>query len=146
MEDKMMLIWLAIGIFFAILEAATTQLVSIWFTIGAIAALGTYFLNGSVAVQITVFVITSVIALILTRPLAKKFSSAKIQPTNTDMLLGKEAIVTENVDNIRSTGAVKVRGIVWTARSEDGTEISEGEVVIIKAIQGVKLIVVKKTN
>lgn len=144
MEDKMMFVWLIMGIAFAILEAMTTQLVSIWFTIGAVCALGAYFLDCNTTVQIVIFVAVSVAVLILTRPLAKKFSSAKIQPTNADMLLNKEAVVTESINNVLAKGTVKVQGIEWTARSEKNTEIPEGEIVVIRDIQGVKLIVSEK--
>ena len=60
------------------------------------------------------------------------------------MLLGKEAVVTEDINNTHATGAVKIKGTVWTARSSDDSEIPEGEIVIVKAIEGVKLIVERK--
>lgn len=142
--EKIMIVWIVMAIAFAVLEAMTTNLVSIWFTIGAVAALAAYFLNASYTVQIVVFVVISVVALVLTRPLVKKFSKPKIQPTNADMLLEKEAVVTETINNTYAKGAVKIQGIVWTARSSDDSEIPEGEIVIVKAIEGVKLIVERK--
>ena len=142
--EKIMIVWIVLAIAFAVLEAVTANLVSIWFTIGAVGALAAYFLNASYTVQIVVFVAVSVIALFLTRPLVKKFSKPKIQPTNADMLLGKEAVVTEGINNTHATGAVKIKGTVWTARSSDDSEIPEGEIVIVKAIEGVKLIVERK--
>ena len=142
--EKMMVVWIVMAIAFAIMEAVTTQLVSIWFTIGAIAALAAYFLDAGYTAQIVVFVAVSVVAMILTRPLVKKFSSAKIQPTNSDMLLGKEAVVTEAINNTYAKGAVKVQGMIWTARSSDDSEIPEGRIVIVKAIEGVKLMVEEK--
>lgn len=142
--EKIMFVWIVLAIAFAVLEAVTTQLVSIWFTIGAIGALAAYFLNASYTVQIVVFVAISVVAMVLTRPLVKKFSKPKIQPTNADMLLNREAVVTEEINNTHSKGAVKIQGIVWTARSENDSEIPEGEIVIVKAIEGVKLIVARK--
>ena len=142
--EKMMVVWIVMAIAFAVLEAVTVNLVSIWFTIGAIAALAAYFLEASYTVQIVVFVTVSVVAMVLTRPLVRKFSKPKIQPTNADMLLEKEAVVTETINNIHAEGAVKIQGIVWTARSSDDGEIPEGEIVIVKAIEGVKLIVERK--
>lgn len=142
--EKIMFVWIVLAIAFAVFEAVTTQLVSIWFTIGAIAALAAYFLEASYTVQIVVFVVVSVVAMVLTRPLVRRFSKPKIQPTNADMLLNKEAVVTEGINNTYAKGAVKIQGIVWTARSENDSEIPEGEIVIVKAIEGVKLIVERK--
>ncbi len=141
--EKIMFVWIVLAIGFAVLEAVTTQLVSIWFTVGAIGALAAYFLGASSTVQIVVFVAVSVVAMILTRPLVKKFSKPKIQPTNVDMLINKDAVVTEAINNTYAKGTVKIQGIEWSARSEDNSEIPEGEIVIVKAIEGVKLIVAK---
>jgi membrane protein implicated in regulation of membrane protease activity len=63
------------------------------------------------------------------------------QPTNADMMIGKEALVTEDIDNVEATGAVSVGGKVWTARSADGGRIKSGAVVSVLRIEGVKLIV-----
>ena len=64
--------------------------------------------------------------------------------TNVDLNIGKTAVVTEKINNIMETGAVKINGLVWTARSEDGSEIDEGEVVIFKRVEGNKAYVSKK--
>lgn len=142
--EKIAIVWIIMAIAFAVFEVITTQLVSIWFTIGAIGALAAYFLGAGQTAQIVTFVVVSVIALLLTRPLVKKYAKPKIQPTNADMLLNKEAVVTESINNTYAKGAVKIQGIEWTARSENDGEIPEGEIVIVKAIEGVKLIVKRK--
>ncbi len=143
--SKMMIIWIVLAAVFAIVEACTVQLVSIWFTIGALASLIAETLNASEAVQFVIFAAVSVLTLILTRPFVKKFSSSKIQPTNVDMHIGQEAVVTQDINNINATGTAKIKGIEWTARSVDGTQIPKGEIVTIKAIEGVKLIVERKS-
>lgn len=140
----MMFVWMALIVIFGILEAATAQLVSIWFVIGAVAALGSYFFKASILTQFIVFVLVSVIVLLITRPIVKKFTQTKVQPTNADSYVGLDAVVTENISNIYSKGAVKVKGVEWTARSENGDEIAEGEIVTVKSIEGVKLIVERK--
>ncbi len=76
-----------------------------------------------------------------TRPLVKKYVNNKVEPTNADIVIGKECRVTERIDNIAGTGAVYVDGKTWTARSEDDTPIAEGELVTAVRIDGVKLIV-----
>ena len=140
----MMYVWIAFIVIFGVLEAVTAQLVSIWFVIGAVAALGSYFFEASVLTQFIIFVLVSVIVLLITRPIVKKFTQTKAQPTNADSYVGLDAVVIEDIDNIHSRGAVKVKGVEWTARSESGDEIAEGEIVTVKSIEGVKLIVERK--
>ncbi len=137
-------IWLALVVVFGVLEAITAQLVSIWFVIGCVAALCTYFLGASVLVQTAVFVAVSALVLLLTRPFVRKITMKKFQPTNADSFIGLDAVVTKTIDNIRAVGTVKVKGVEWTARSESPEIIEEGEIVTVKSIEGVKLIVERK--
>ena len=99
-------------------------------------------IGGSIQLQIIFFVAATVILLIFTRPLAVKY--IRKTSTNIDGLVGKQAIVTEKIDNLVGTGQVKIDGNVWTARSENGFIIDEREVVEIVKISGVKLIVKMK--
>ena len=57
------------------------------------------------------------------------------------MYVGKECMVLEEINNVAGTGAVKVAGKVWTARSADGDIIPEGSRAEAIRIEGVKLIV-----
>lgn len=138
----MLWIWLALLVAFVVIEAATAQLVTIWFAVGALGALIVSLLTDSLGIQIAVFVIISLIAIAITRPLAKKITDTKTQATNADMYIGKEGIVTESINNVNATGVVKVNGSVWTARTEDDkTIIPEGAHIEVIKIEGVKLIV-----
>ena len=139
--DKMTIIWLAAAVLMAVVEAATTQLVSIWFAIGGVAACVTSLITDSVWIQIIVFVAVSAAALLLTRPLAKKMKNHKAEPTNSDRYLGKEGVVTAAIDNDAAAGQVRVGTSLWTARSADGSPISAGTKVTVTAIEGVKLMV-----
>lgn len=139
---NMALVWLVVMVVFLAVEALVPGLVSLWFAIGALAALFAAMLGAPVWLQLVWFFVVSIVALALTRPLARKYINAKVQPTNADALIGKECVVTEDIDNIRATGAVKISGREWTARSaEDGRGFRAGDIVTVKAIEGVKLIV-----
>ncbi len=138
----MMIIWLAAFVVFAIAEAATVQLVSIWFAAGSIAALIVSLLHGQLWLQIAVFLLVSIIALVLTRPLIKKYIASRYKPTNADRIIGSVCRVTEDIDNIAPSGAVSAQGKIWTARSKTGAPIRAGSLVRAIAIDGVKLIVV----
>ena len=145
-ENMMLYIWLALAIVLAVTELVTAGLTTIWFSLGALASLLLVLCGvDNITVQIVVFVLVSLISLIATRPLVKKYINKKVQPTNADRCIGKEAFVTEEINNILSKGAVKVNGIEWSARSEDDSVIANGEKVKIISIDGVKVIV-KKTN
>lgn len=141
---NMALIWLIAMIVLLIVEAVVPGLVSIWFALGALAALIAAILHAPMWLQLVWFFVVSIAALVLTRPLAKKYVNGRVKPTNADMILGKECVVTEEIDNIRGTGAVTVGGKVWTARLEnDGETAAVGEVLKTLRIEGVKLIVSK---
>ncbi|MBQ3256415.1 MAG: NfeD family protein [Oscillospiraceae bacterium] len=127
-------------------ELATVSLTSIWFALGALAALIAALCGAPIWLQVVWFLVVSVLALIATRPLVKKYINGKTTPTNADMLMGQTCVVTEPISNLSETGAVKIGGKVWTARSEDGTVFAPGEKVIAVRIEGVKLIVTSPNN
>ena len=134
--------WAAALVVFLIVEAVTAGLVSIWFVFGSLVALICAALGAAVWLQIFWFVIVSVATLVLTRPLVKRYVDSRSVATNADRSIGRAAVVTERIDNLAATGAVKLDGVVWTARStDDAVAIETGERVTVRAIEGVKLIV-----
>lgn len=141
MNYSMLIFWIGALVLLVVVEALTTQLVTIWFAVGAAGAIIANLLDAQYWVQWSVFIVLSVLSLIVTRPLVKKFTKRKIQPTNADRNIGAKAIVLEDIDNTAGTGAVNVRGVVWTARSINGERIEKDANVVVKAIEGVKLLV-----
>lgn len=134
--------WVVALVVFLIVEAVTAGLVSIWFVFGSLVALICAALGAAVWLQIFWFVIVSVATLVLTRPLVKRYVDSRSVATNADRSIGRAAVVTERIDNLAATGAVKLNGVVWTARStDDAVAIETGERVTVRAIEGVKLIV-----
>ena len=142
MGAHMVWVWLALLVLFIITEIATVQLTTIWFAGGALAAMLLSALGvKSILIQCIVFLAVSLLLLIATRPLVKKHINRKSQPTNADRNIGASAIVTEEINNLLGTGAVKINGIEWSARAENGNTVSVGETVTVTRIEGVKLIV-----
>lgn len=138
-------IWLAAIILFTVLELLTFQLVSIWFVGGAIAGFIAYLCGAAFDIQMYIFIGTTIVLLLATRPLIKKkFKSGAYEKTNSDQLIGCQAIVTETIDNNQNTGAVKINGLPWTARSLDQTVIEKDSMVTVHKIEGVKLLVSKQ--
>jgi membrane protein implicated in regulation of membrane protease activity len=137
----MLAFWIVMLVAFVIIEALTAQLVTVWFAVGSVAALIAQMLGAEVWLQWLIFVAVSAVVLAATRPFVKKITKQKAQPTNADRCIGQSAVVTEKIDNIAGKGAVKVNGIVWSARSESGKIIEEDTTVTVTKIDGVKLIV-----
>ena len=141
-EFSMTAVWLVAMIVLLIIEGLVPGLVSIWFAIGAFAAMISAILGAPLWLQVLWFFAVSILTLCLTRPFAKKYVNSRATPTNADMLIGKECVVTEEIDNVLGTGAVTVGGKVWTARTEEPDGKAEtGKVMTVVRIDGVKLIV-----
>ena len=140
--EHMIWVWLAVMVLAIICEACTTALVSIWFVPPAIVAMILAAVDVDVWIQAVVFFVISTISIIVFQSVfKKKLALNKKKATNVDILIGEKAIVTEKIDNLTAEGCVKINGQLWSARSEDDNVIiSEGDVVEIVAVKGVKLV------
>lgn len=137
----MLWIWIGAMIVFGAVEAATVNMVSVWFVGGALAALIAQIAGAQLIVQVLVFFIVSGALLLCLLPVVRKHITMKRIPTNLDMMIGKEAIITETVDNLLGTGALKVEGKEWSVRSVHGENLQPGTHVRIVKIEGVRLYV-----
>ncbi len=143
MDTVYQIVWLALLIIFAVAEAATVGLTSVWFAIGSLGALVCALAGGNIWLQLGIFIVLSLVCLVALRPLAKKYLNTRVEPTNADRVIGQEARVTQDIDNIQGTGAVTIGGVTWTARSEHDTPIPAGAMVRVLRIEGVKVMVEK---
>ena len=141
MEQITTILWLALAICFAIAEAATMGLVSVWFAAGSLVAMVASMLHAPLALQIALFLVTAAATLVLTRKFAKQQFNKARERTNADRVVGMQGIITEAVDNDAPSGLVRAAGQIWTARSVDGTVIPVGEKVTVIEIRGVKAMV-----
>lgn len=136
------LVWLAILLICIVIEIATLGLTTIWFAGGALVATILAMFRVPFAVQLVAFILVSFILLIFTRPVAVRYFNKDRIRTNTESLIGQEAVVVSEIDNLQEIGRIMIQGKEWTARSTvGGIQIPVGTVVIVKAINGVKLIV-----
>lgn len=136
--------WLILAVALGVAEAASVQLVAIWFCLAALCSMIGAVCGLSIGWQIGIFVLVSLLLLLATRPFVKKVLRVRRVRTNADMVEGGEGLVTESIDNLRGVGRVEAMGLDWSARSESGEEISAGEKVRVLRIDGVKLIVEKE--
>lgn len=141
------IVWLIILVILVVIEIFTLGLTTIWFAGGALVAILVAGLGGPVWLQILVAAIVSAVLLFFTRPIAMKYFNRDREKTNAESLVGRQAIVISEIDNLQGTGQITVNGMEWTARSiVDGQAIEPGEVVIIRGINGVKLLVESQKN
>lgn len=140
MSEITSVVWLILLVVFIAAEAATVQLVSVWFAVGALAAMVVSLLGGELWLQVAVFFILSIALLALLWPVAKKRLKPKVVATNADALVGRLCTVTEEIDPIEG-GRVRLGDVTWSARSENGDRISAGARVRVLNIQGAKVFV-----
>lgn len=135
-------IWLSVAIVALILEGATCELVSIWFVPGAVIAMILSIFVKELWIQFAVFLFVSVLALVLSKTVFRKFMpQSKLYRSNSDGLIGEHGMVEEEINNLRESGSVRVKALTWTARStDDGVNIPAGTLVTIREVRGVKLI------
>lgn len=142
MDLFMVLAWGLVLIAGVVIEVLTVQFVSIWFSCASLVSLVLAGIGAPRWAQLLVFCAITAILLLLTRPLVHRFRGGYVR-TNVDLNVGKTAVVTEEIKNELSQGRATVGGVSWKAVSEDGSPIPSGEVVVIKDIDGAKLIVAK---
>lgn len=141
------IVWLAVLIILVVIEIFTLGLTTIWFAGGALLAIVIAALGGPVWLQILVGAVVSGVLLFFTRPVAMKYFNRDRERTNAESLVGRQAIVISEINNLQGIGQVTINGMEWTARSiMDGQTIGTGEIVIIRGINGVKLLVEREKN
>ena len=147
MEAYLAFIWLGIVMTAFIVEASTSALVAIWFVPAALISMTLSFFSVPLPVQIIVFLTLSGLFIFISfKFLKQKIETEKIA-TNVDSIIGENAVVIEEIDNLAYKGQVKVRGQVWTARSYDeNVKYDKDDVLKIIAIEGVKVIVKKEED
>lgn len=142
---NMTMIWLVVLVLLVVIELLTMGLTTVWFAGGALVATLASLVGLPLAIQIILFLIVSGLLLFFTRPIAVKYFNKDRVRTNAESLVGRQAIVISEIDNLQGIGQVNVGGMEWSARTRDeNTTLPVGAVVIVLAIDGVKLIVEEK--
>ena len=134
--------WLILFAILLAVEIFTLGLTTIWFAGGALVAFFAALAGANLYVQLILWLVVSVLLLVCTRPVAKKYICKKQEKTNVDSLVGERAVLTEDADSMKQTGKAVVNGQEWTVRPQDETRvIRKGELIEVVKISGVKLIV-----
>lgn len=134
-------IWLISAGVFLILEIFTMGFLVFWLSIGSLLAMLISFITDSIIAQTAVFVISSGLLIFATKPFVKKFTQKDNAKTNVYSLVGKKAIVIEDIDWTTGNGQIKIEGQVWSAKTKEQEKITKGTEVEIESIEGVKAFV-----
>lgn len=140
MESYVMYIWLGLMVVLVAIEAATINLTTIWFALGSLISFILSLFGLQLWFQISIFLFSSIMFIIFTRPVAVKYFKIGTEKTNLDSLIGQKGIVIMDIEEFK-TGQVRLKGQVWTAISKSGIPIRKDSEVTVDAIEGVKLIV-----
>ncbi len=142
MDWNMTVMWLGILVILVVIELFTMGLTTIWFAGGALVAALISIPGTPLILQILFFLIVSILLLYFTRPIAVKYFNRDRTRTNVESLIGRQAIVISEINNVEGIGQVNTGGMEWSARSSyHNVVIPVGAVVTVLGIDGVKLIV-----
>ena len=136
------IVWMIIAALLIGAEVLTPGFFLLWFGIGALAAALLALIGvTSMAAQVLVFLIVSVVLLIASRTIFERFLSRPSSPselkTGMDTMIGLVGIVVEPSQGTLRQAAVKVYGSVWTAFPIEGEKpLTEGESVAIERVEG----------
>lgn len=136
-------IWAAIALFLVFVEIITVGFAALCLSIGAVGAAITSCFTDSLIWQISVFAVFTLLSFIYVRPFMLKYLSRKkdVPKSGVEALIGRVAIVEENIVPENNSGRVIIDGDSWKAVSEDGKTISKGEKVEVLSINSIILTV-----
>lgn len=133
--------WLGVILISLVVEALTQQLVSIWFAAAGLITLILSYSSLSQNIQFVIFLVLAACFMFLVRQWAQNKLSRKIIATNVDSLLGRKAIVVEELDNL-GRGQVKIDGVQWIMTLDKTSDkVNVGDSVEIIFVDGAKLVV-----
>ena len=142
MDINVTIVWLVLLVILIVIELVTMGLTTIWFAGGALAAALVSIPGTPVVLQLIVFLIVSLVLLFFTRPVAVKYFNKDRVRTNIEGMIGRQAIVVSEINNVEGIGQVNTGGMEWSARSSyHDVVLPVGAVVTVLGVDGVKLIV-----
>lgn len=136
-------LWIIVLVGAVFLEIGTaSSLISIWFAVGSLFGLIANQLGFDFGIQVSVFVISSILSIVLVRPFVTKYIKQNTIATNADRIIGVQTRLLKPID-LDVMGEVKINGITWNAVSVDHHPIRENSIIEVRAIDGSKLVVIK---
>ncbi len=135
--------WFVLAVIFAVIEINTMALTTIWFALASVIMAFVAFLPIPFRYQLLLFIVISAVLFVFLRKISVQWFSKKKEKTNVEAMAGKTALVTKKITKFEK-GEIKVDGIVWTAKTEDDSELNKNTECIIERIEGVTAVVTQK--
>ncbi|ADY14461.1 NfeD family protein [Sphaerochaeta globosa] len=138
-------VFVTVGILLMAMEIITPGFIIMWFGIATIVAAIPVYFGASTSVVLITFAITLLILTVFVRRIfTNRFAGKGGIRTNASSLIGEKGVVIESIDPLKATGKVRVRKEVWSAGTKSGKPIGVDQIVVVQAIEGVKLLVEKE--
>ena len=135
------IVWIALFVFFVVLESCTYQLICTWFAIGSAVAAAASGFGVDVMWQIFIFIAVSAVCLLMLRRVSLKLIKPERYHSNAESLVGKKITLITDADDMTYSGKAKVNGMEWSVRCPDGINLKAGSAAYVEKVEGVKLIV-----
>jgi len=127
------------------MEVITPGFIIMWFGLATIVAAIPVYLGAPTSVVLITFAVTLLILTVFVRRIfTNRLTDKGGSLTNASSLIGQQAVVVETIDPVKATGKVRVRKEVWSAGTKGAETIAVDQSVIVKALDGVKLLVAKE--
>ena len=133
-------IWTGILVICIVIECFTFSLTTIWAALASVPLIFISRTSLSLQVQILIFAVITLLLIIGTRPLALKLLR-KEKNENINNLEGQKVIVTKKITATEKGEAKASNGVIWTAKSNNSSEIEKDSVSRILQSEGNTLIV-----
>lgn len=138
--DSVVVTWIVVAVVAAVIEISIPHFGLIFVTVAALAAAGMAYAGFGAVLQATVFLVALGVTFFGLRPRMMSNLGSKGVPSRTDTLLGRDGIVTFDIEATVGAGRVNVGGEDWAARS--ATPIPAGTRIRVVAADGIVLEVV----
>ncbi len=138
---SMPLLWLFIGIIMLIAEIFTPGFVLGLIGVAAVLTSIVSLIFKNTYMQLFFFGVFLVLLAVFVRPIFVKFFFKGSKKSNVDALIGKECIVTEDINSSKGTGYIKIGADYLKAISSNNEIIRKGSVVRIESLAGITVTV-----
>ena len=115
--DSWAVIWITVALVAAVIEISIPHFGVIFVSLGAIAAATAAYLSLGIVAQLALFIVVVGVSFLLIRPRLLKSMSAAGVPGRTEMLIGRNGVVTQDIDSSVGAGRVNIEGQDWAARA-----------------------------
>ena len=137
MSELSALVWLAVAFVSAVVEISIPHFGFAFVGAGAIVAAAAAFFGFSVQVQLGSFVVVMTLSLVLLRSVLLTWIGGRGVPSRTESLVGRQGLVTHDINPTLGTGRINVGGEDWAARCVE--PLATGTTVRVMGADGIVL-------